>query len=280
MALGPGQIIGGTAEMLGKRFLPLLGMWLLYFALSIAATIMFFLVVGMSSFTSLAVSGGDNLGALSGGLAVFTILFYIGYLLLWVAQVASMTALTSPVQEVLFGQAFFAGVRSAPTLGLVSLVLIIFGIIAMFVLTLVIGLMSAGAGLSGLGALAIILIPAAYFWSRMCLIVPIAAVERTLNPITVVARSWRLTSDHWRGIFIASLLFALLLIAGGILLFWPAWGIFDGSSAGSAIGLFLYSLAAFAIYGIVASMAQAAFVAVIHGEITGTADANLQETFA
>jgi len=44
---------------------------------------------------------------------LFILVFYLGYILIYCAQTASLNALASPLQQLGFGDAFSVGLRSA-----------------------------------------------------------------------------------------------------------------------------------------------------------------------
>ncbi|TIX51418.1 hypothetical protein [Alteraurantiacibacter aquimixticola] len=280
MALSAGRILSGTWGVVARCFPALMGMWLLYFAIYLAASLLFALVIGMSAYSSSEIGNTASLYGFADSILLGMVLFYLGWILLWLAQLGSMTAKASPVQDIAFGEAVSAGVRSCLTLFVVTVLLGALGILALLISAVIARISGLSDELAGLGGLAVVLVPAIYLWSRLSLVVPIAAIEGGRNPFKIMARSWRLTRAHWNAIFVAAIGFAVLQLLLGLMLFVPVWLFEGGPSETTAIVFIFYLIFGFAGFAALSSIAQAAFIATIHGEITGTADAKLGETFA
>lgn len=278
MGLNVAQVLAGTLQILKQRWAPLLGLWLLYFAVLMAAMLIFGLMVGTASLAGLSAMNTGSMEALAGGFFASMILFYVGYLLIYFAQMASMTAKASPVQDLLFGQAVFAGVRCAFTLLVVTILLLVVYFIFALILGLVAGVISlAGSAVSTVASL--LLLPVIiYIGIRLSLLVPVAAVEGTLNPLTVINRSFELTRGNVLPIFLAWLVYAVALAVLGLLLFLPIWNSLS-SATGPGAGELIYLVVGACVFGVVFLLSQTAMMAVIHGQLTGTADKNLHETF-
>lgn len=294
--MGAGQVISDTFGIAKARFGPLLGLWAIYFALTTFAFIAMAVVVGAVGMAgSVALGEGDALsaeGAMAGGAAMMLVLivFYLGYLIVAMAQYASLITMASPLRRSNVGEALGAGWRSAPTL--LSLVII-----------LLVGLIAAGLVLgpieevfdasSAYGSLlfAVLLSPVViWLGCRLCPLSAVVAVDRVRNPFAAIARSWRLTRGHALTIFLASLVFTviLLLICGVALL--PSIGLLrsmadpaamiGADAVGPALGGMALLFLGFLVASVLVNVLYCAFMAVIHGRLTSAAEEGTAATFA
>lgn len=286
MGLSVGQIVSGTLAMVGKRFAPLLGLWFVYVVLTIVATFVFGMVIGlggMAAFSQVDMAAQDGsglgaLGALGGGMIGGIILFYLGYILISMAQMGSLVAKATPLEEQSFGDALFAGMRSAPTLLGVIIVLGIGYLVGALLLGMVMALLaSAGTVVS---VVSIVLVLALLLWlaSRLMLIFPVAVVERRMNPFAVIGRSWSMTSGKVLPILLSLVILLLVFCALVALLVVPVIGVFGGGQVPGG-GIIAYIFIGIIVLTAVFSMLQAALVAVIHAEVSGRTGVDLDATF-
>src|SRR5690606_8987105 len=155
---------------------------------------------GMASIATMTDSGAFAVGA---GMVLVGVLFYLGYLLVAMAQYASLMLMASPLSRPPFGQAMGDGFRAAPALLLLLLVLLLVYFAAALVIGVVGGVLSA-AGEWGSALLLLILVPALiWLGCRMSLLFAVVAVDKVRNPFAAIARSWQLTRGHALTIFLA-----------------------------------------------------------------------------
>lgn len=271
-----GQILSGALEIVRARFMALAGLWALYFGFSIIAVIVLAMMIGTMGAAAFAFSDPGSLATLGGGFILTIILFYAAYLLIYLAQAASLTAKASPLQDLPFGEAISAGLRSCLTLLGVTVILLI----AYFLGAMLVGLLGAAWGTAANAIVLVLFVPVlVYLGCRLALITPVAAVERQVNPLKVIARSWNLTKGNVLPIFLASLVYLFLLVVLGAVITLPLWGsIQSGSNLGA--GLMLYLFFAFAAFGVLLTISWAALVSVMHGQVSGQTDIDFEETFA
>ena len=284
--MGVGQIISGTFGMVKERFGSLLGLWAVYFGLTIVFSIVFFMTigaVGLAGFASLA--GGETLSdggaaALGGGLLVTFILFYLAYILIAMAQYASLISMASPTERPSFGDALGAGWRAAPALLLLMVVLIV-AYIALALVFSLLGAALAALGDAGSVILAIVLVPVlVWIGCRLNPLIAVVAVDRVRNPFTAIGRAWRLTRGHALTIFLASLVFIVILVVVCGIALLPSLGMLrsmaDPAAVGpDAVGQAFGGIALFGLSMLVVSalfnLLYCAFMAVVHGALTSAA---------
>jgi hypothetical protein len=277
MELSTSGILSRMFEMMKGRFGPLLGIWFVYFAVQIAFSIVFLMVIGASVFAGGAIGDPAAMAGLGVGMIVLMLVFYLVYLLIYVASYASLTSMASPLHRPAFGDALYAGVRSAlPLFGAMLLLLV-----AYFVVALVIGMITGLLGTAGSTLFAIVLIPALiYIGCRLSIIFPLVAVDGIRNPITAITRSWNMTGGSVLGILGATLVYLLIAVVLFAVVFLPVFG----SAAtlvdpAAAMGTMLFFFVGVVIVGIVVSIMGAALAAAIHGGLSDTSGGRLSETF-
>lgn len=290
--MGVGQLLSDTFGIVRSRFAPLLALWAIFFGITIALFFVFAVIVGLAGTASLAAMSGDAAisaeGAMAGGAAMVLamIVLYIGYLLVAMAQYASLIAMSAPADRPSVGDAFGTGWRAAPALLLLMIVLIA----GYLLLALVFSLLNALTGGMGdadslVGAL--LLLPLIWIGCRLAPLFAVVAVDRVRNPFAAIARSWRLTRGHALTIFLASLAFLILLvIVCGVALL-PSIGVLrsmgdvaEAEAAAPALGgLALFALGLLAV-SILVTVLYSAFMAVIHGTLVSVAGEGAAETFA
>lgn len=277
MQTGVSQILGQTAKVLKARAGGLFGLWGVYFAGQILLFVILGVVIGASTFGSLAAGAGgaDPGSAMAGfgaGMILAIIVAYLLILLVALAQSSSLIAYASPLQKLSFGDALNSGVRSAlPMLGVAVLMLIAYFVLAL-VLGLVLGVLGAvSTAVSGL--LAILMIPAGiYLMCRICTINAVVAVDGVTNPINAISGGWAQTRGSvWAIIGVMVIFLIALLIVGGLLL-WPFIRASVEAGAGGApdfsgMGL---SMLGFFVFSVAISVVSAALVAAIHAELSDT----------
>lgn len=290
--MGIGQILTDTFATVKARFGPLLALWAIYFGITIALTLGFGIAIGMAGIGSLATMGsGDTFDAsasfaAAGGMAAVVLLFYLGYLLVAMAQYASMIQLASPLRQVAIGEALGTGLRAAPALLLLMLVLVV-GYTALTIPFAVLGSVSPALG-NGSGAIVLLLIPVlVWLGCRLSTLFAVVAVDGVRNPFKAIARSWHLTRGHALTIFLASLVFVVILGLLAAILMLPSMGMLRAladpagvAQAGPAIGGFLLFGLGILALSVLFVLAYCAFLAVIHGTLAGAAGENAAEAFA
>lgn len=285
------DVLGTTMASLRDRGLGLVGIWLAFFVLTIVFGFVFMAVLGGSIFAAAgmgAAMGGDS-SALTAGMGLGMIgmfaVFYLLYILIYMAQGLAMSHYASPLVDGDVGASFGVGFRGSVTmLGVAILFIIAYFVVAMILA--VVGALFAMLGDAAIALYALILIPAAiYLLCRICIILPVVAVDGVRNPVTVIARTWRLTSGKAFAIFLSMLayLIAAIVVFGG--LFAAFFGtmqsyqdaVISGATPafGSLIGFFL----AFAAVGLAFAAAGAALVSAIHSKLSDMGTESLSETF-
>lgn len=286
MQFSGSRVFSETFRVVKERFGPLLGILVSYWAIQIVVVGVLLGLFGgilVASIAAMNPQGGVSPG-LGAGAVIGLIVAYLALILLGVAQNASLCAIASPLRSASFGDGFRDGLRAAPTLfGVVVL-----GIVAYMVVGLLVGLVMAGlvAALGTTGAvISTILLFAGllYVAGRLIVLVPVVAVERIGNPITVISRTWALTGGNVFKILLITL--AFMLVAGALfgVAFMPMFSAItqaqlagtvpDFSSMGTSF-LLLF------VVGIVMSLVGSAFQSVLHAELAGDSSANLDDTFA
>ena len=275
MSFSGSQVISETFKTVRDRFGPMLGIWATFFGIQMALVVL--LGFGMAG-TAAAGLASENPLAMGAGMIVWFILFYVMVILVGFAQNGALLAISSPLKKLTFGEAFNAGIRCAlPMLGV--LVLIVFGYLAF---ALVAGIFTAVLGKVGLGLLVILLIPVLVFvGARLFLVFPVLAIEKVVNPITAIKRSWELTHGNVIKIILVSL---VLVVASAILfalLILPFLGTIFAAEAGAApsIGAGLGLLVGWLLLIVVLSLVWAAFPSVMHAELAGSTGEDFGATF-
>lgn len=281
MDFSVGEILSGAARMMRQRFWPLVGLWAIYFGLLMLA----YFVFAVSMMGSLISGGMAGLMAGEGslldmgfGFIVMMAAFYVFYLALALAQIASLCTHASSLHEPGFAQSFSAGWRSVLPLMGASIVLII-GYVAAF------GLLSLFGNLLGdtLGGLLIVLgiVAAIYLSCRLSMLVPIAAIEGVRSPIGLITASWEMTRAKVLGIFLTLLVYVIALAVLIAVLVLPFTAILaNGAGEGSAgmIGLMVLLLL---VASVLIWISQSALLAALHARISSYGNgAQVAETFS
>lgn len=294
MKVDIGRVFSNTWEITKQRFWLLLGMWGLFFVVQMAFSTAFTVVLGGSMLAIGAAVGSfdepDMLmaGGMGIGFVLISIVFYLGYIAIMLAQQCAMAALATPLERVAFGDAFKTSFKA----GLTFLGVVVLLVIAYFIFALAAGLFAAALTILGDAAAiiaAILIFPAViYLVLRLAVLVPVVAVDRTFNPIEAIRRTWRITNGNVFSILVVSIISIVLALALlGIpvaLMFGPLIALSsqgpDPAGAVGAIGsvfggvLLLFPL--FIFYSIVSVIINAC----LHAEMTDSQAARLGETFS
>jgi len=287
--MGIGQVISDTFGTVKGRFGSLLGLWAIYFAITIVLT--FALGIGMAGVGIAGLSTIEsNPLAAGGGIIVVMLLFYIGYIFVAMAQYASLILMASPLRQITLGEALGAGWRAAPALFLLMIVLLV----GYFAVAMIFGAagttLSAGGEAAG-GILALLLLPVlVWLGCRLAPLFAVVAVDGVRNPFAAIARCWRLTRGHALSIFLVSLVFGVILtVICGIALL-PSIGLLSsladpaalaqsGSVAPAFGGIALLFLG-FLVASVLFNLLYCAFMAVIHSTLSGAAGEGAAGAFA
>ena len=291
--MGIGQVISDTFGVVKERFGTLLGLWAVYFGIIIVMFVVFGIGLGAVGLAGMAaMGGGDAMGeggilAMGAGMIVFLVLFYLAYILVAMAQYASLISVASPLRQANFSDALSAGWRAAPALLMLMIVLIVGYVAAAMVFSLVAAAFSALGDTAGL-VLSLLLVPVlAWLGCRLAPLFAVVAVDGVRNPFTAIGRSWHLTRGHALTIFLASLVFFIILLIVCGLLMLPSIGLLTSMADPAAMAevapafgsialLFLSILVVSALFAILYS----AFMAVIHGSLSTASGEGVVEAFA
>ncbi|MCB2060745.1 MAG: glycerophosphoryl diester phosphodiesterase membrane domain-containing protein [Novosphingobium sp.] len=197
----------------------------------------------------------------------------IGYL----AVLALLTDRTRPT----VGEALLIGVKSLPTLIGASLLFVLGYVLLSIVYGAIAGAIVSLTGSTASAAVLTILLLAVMFYTmiKLSLTLPVVIIERVMNPVSALLRSWRLTKGNsFRlGLFYFLLMLAYLVIAivvGMILM-----GVLTllGGTTGK-MGILLAATVSGAI-GAVASVLLIGILASIHRQLAGPSATVVSETF-
>lgn len=286
--MGIGQVISDTFGMVKSRFGQLLGVWAIYFGITLLLTVALGVGVGVTGVAGLAAMESNPLAA-GGGMILVIAVFYIGYLLLTMAQYASLITMASPLRQTTVGEALGAGWRAAPALLLLIIVMIVCYVVVVLILSLLGAAFSAlgelGSGLFGFLALGVMV----WVGCRLAPLFAVIAVDGVRNPFKAIGRSWALSSGHALTIFFASLVFMVLLIVIAAIALLPSIGLLRtmmdptglaGPAAAPAMGGIALMMVGFLIVGVLFNVIYCAFLAVIHSSLTNAAGEGTAEAFA
>ena len=291
--MGIGQVLSDTFGIVKARFGPMLGLWALYFGITIVLVVGFGIAIGLAGIGSLAtMASAESVNAsgaftAAGPMVAVVALFYLGFLLVALAQYASMIQLASPLRQLTVGEALGTGLRAAPALLLLTVVLVIGYVILAIPLAVLVSAFPAESG--GASALAVLLLLPVLVWlgCRLSTLFAVVAVDGVRNPFKAIARSWNLTRGHALTIFLASLVFMVivgLLVAVALL---PSMGQLGTmtdpagpAEAGAAVGAFLLFGLGMLVLSVLYVLSYSAFLAVIHATLAGAAGEGAAEAFA
>ncbi len=293
MAIDIARVFSQSWEMIKERWLLLLGMWLAFFVINIVYTMVGGGVIGGSMF-ALGAAAAGGLGdseMLMGGLGIggvlMLIVFYIGSIVIIFAQQCAMAALATPLRRTPFGEAIGIGLKAGVTFIAITILLgiayLVFALAYMLVAVVLSLLGSLGAILSVLLLIPVLL----YFAVRLSVIVPVVAVDGTLNPIKAISRTWSMTSGNALPILaVYAVIIGIALILLGLPFFMMFGSLFAAeagagdaaavAAVGSMIGGFFLLVPMFLIYSIIAIVINTC----LHAQMTDTQTDEVAETFA
>jgi hypothetical protein len=294
--MGVGQVLSDTFGMVKARFGSLIGLWAIYFGITIVLFFAFAIAIGMAGIGSLAtMASGNSLNAsgsfaAAGAMAAVVALFYLAFLLVSMAQYASMILLASPLRQLTVGEALGTSLRAAPALLLLIVVLVIGYIVLTIPLAIFVSAFPAEE--SGAGAILLLLLLPVLVWlgCRLSTLFAVVAVDGVRNPFTAIARTWHLTRGHALIIFLATMVFLVILGVIAAISLLPSIGMLRsmadpagvaeaGATASAVGGFLLFGLGMLAL-SVLYVVCYSAFVAAIHGSLTGAAGEGAAETFA
>ncbi|MCL4671766.1 MAG: hypothetical protein KJZ64_02265 [Sphingomonadaceae bacterium] len=198
---------------------------------------------------------------------------FIGYV--------AMVALLGDNSRLSVGEAIGRGVKALlPLLAILVIVIVAYFVIAL-VLGLVMGLLLAAVGSASTGLAAaltfviVIAIIGALLWvmTRLSMITPVIALENTMNPFTVLGRSWALTGPAQGRLFLFYLVLFIAYFVVALVAFMIMGLITSAIGAPSVLG-FLNGI----VGALVAMLFSAIFVA-IYSQLAGATAANVGDTF-
>ncbi|UYV15327.1 hypothetical protein [Porphyrobacter sp. ULC335] len=286
-----GRVFATSFAMLRQRFWLLVGMWAVFFAIQLAASIVLGIgmaVLGMAGAAGMG-AGIEDPGAIAGlgvGMIVFMVLFYGAYLVIVLAQQAAMVTIASPLEEPSFSAAMTRGFKSAlPFFGIA--VLMMLGYLALVALMAgVLGAASVGGGTAGSAAavvVALAFLPLLIFFAcRFSVLIPVVAVDQVFNPVAAMRRSWSVTRGKVLRIMLAFLgFFGITLLALGVPFALLFGAIFAGQDNPAAVaGIAIIGVLAIIPLFIIYMMFTSTFTAALHSEVTGGGAETLEEVFA
>lgn len=201
--------------------------------------------------------------------AIAIVATFIGY----VAMMALMSDRSRPT----VGEAIGRGLKAFPTM---MAVLIAF-MLAYILLALAVGLVAGGLGLisSTLAGIAVfigivgVLVGVALIATRMSMSMPVIALEDTLNPVTVLKRSWTMTKPvQW------PLLGFFVLLTVGYMVIAIVLSLVVGLAI-AAIGSPVLSGIFNGVIGTIVAMIFTGVVAAVYDQLNGGSAASLSDTF-
>jgi membrane-anchored glycerophosphoryl diester phosphodiesterase (GDPDase) len=285
------RVFSTSFAMLRQRFWLLVGMWVVFFAIQMAASSVLgvgMVVMGAAGATSLE-AGLQDPAAFAGmgvGFVIFMVLFYAAYLAIVLAQQASMVTLSSPLEQPAFGAALVRGFKSVlPFIGL--MLILILGYMAMSLVFVLIAAALSVTGETTAGIFAVVLallfLPVLiYLGCRLSVVIAVVAVDEVHNPITALRRTWAVTKGKVLGILlvlIGTLLLAFVVLGLPILLFFGSAIGAEGDSlaaVGGAVFAVLLLIPLFIIYSVFSS----AIISALHAEVTDGGAEKLEDVFA
>jgi hypothetical protein len=291
--MGIGQVLSDTFGIVKARFGPMVGLWAIYFGITIALFVGFGIAIGMAGIGSLAaMASGDSVNAsgsfaAAGAMVAVVALFYLGFLLVALAQYASMIQLSSPLRQLTVGEALGTGLRASPALLLLMVVLMIGYIVLTIPLAVFVSVFPGDS--DGATAIVLLLLLPVLVWlgCRLSTLFAVVAVDGVRNPFKAIARSWHLTRGHALTIFLASLLFVVILGLAAAVVLLPSMGVLRAmadpaslSEAGAAVGGFLLFGMGMLVLSVLFVLSYCAFMAVIHATLAGARGEGAAEAFA
>lgn len=193
MQFSGSRALSEALEILKGRFGPLVAVTLIFYLTLFGVVLA--LGGGMAA-TMMAAGGADPAQAFAGmGLSI--LLLYVVIYAIQFAQAITTMRLCSDRHPPSIGDAMSAGFRAVPTMFGVVLLFIVGGVVVGLVSSLVVAGLLAAAKSATLSFVLMLLfvVGMLYLLARASLIVPVIAIDGVMNPITVIANSWRMTAN-------------------------------------------------------------------------------------
>lgn len=217
--------------------------------------------------------------AMEGQMGTFVGFSFLAGLVQLVGYLALMALLTDRTRPTV-GDALFIAVRSLPTL-IGAVVLFVVGYIAVAaIFSLLAGGLVAATGSTAIGAIPILGLIAFifYFVVKLSLTLPVVVIERVMNPVTALARSWQLTKGNSVRLFLFYLLLTIAYIVIAVVftlaVMAPLALVGDIGKAGLVIAGLLSG-----IIGAITGVLFAAILASIHRQLAGPSTESVSSTF-
>lgn len=257
-----------TAMMAGNREVLLIVAGLFFFLPSVVLGFV------MGDTQELALANPENAADVI--LSVYSSYWWL-ILLLSVASIIGYLALLALLRDhsrPTVGDAIKIGVAGLlPAIGTYVILGFAFGLVVAAVIAI-----SAAVGSGGIAALLVLIcaVGLVYVTVKVSLAGPVIAIDKVYNPLTVLARSWRLTKGNSLRLFLFYLLLFIVYIVLAAVIGMVA-GVFT-LALGSGPGLTVNAI----ISGAISAAVSVVFVAVIaaaHRQLSGPSPAAVSETF-
>jgi len=217
--------------------------------------------------------------AMEGQMGTFVGFSFLAGLVQLVGYLALMALLTDRTRPTV-GDALFIAVRSLPTL-IGAVVLFVVGYVAVAaIFSLLAGGLVAATGSTAIGAIPILGLIAFifYFVVKLSLTLPVVVIERVMNPVTALLRSWQLTKGNSVRLFLFYLLLTIAYIVIAVVFMLavmaPLALVGDIGKAGLVIAGLLSG-----IIGAITGVLFAAILASIHRQLAGPSTESVSSTF-
>ncbi len=201
-----------------------------------------------------------QLGTVMGFGLVSFVLQTIGYL----AMLALLTDRTRPT----VAQAIAIAVSSLPTLIGAMLLLIVGYASATVAYVLLASLIGAATGLKALVAVLVVLLIVLVVGAmvRLSLLLPVIAIDKVLNPFTVLTRSWQLTRNNGLRLFVFYFLLFLIYLAVILVVGIGVMSVATLAAGTGMVSKFIGGLVS-GLIGAVASAILTAILAAVHRQL-------------
>jgi uncharacterized membrane protein YjjP (DUF1212 family) len=222
------------------------------------------------------------LASMAGPLTLFFLISFVLQMIGYGAMVALMGEDRPTV-----GEALRRGARSLPTLIGTALVVLVVYLLLSFALGLVmmllVGLVGAIGGQAAAAVITFVLllilgIIVLYVMTRLSLTLAVVVLERQLNPVRALIRSWHITKDHAWSIFG---FYVLLLIAYFVisLLLMGILGVVGAALGEGAASAFFMGIVN-GLIGAFVAMVMSGILVSMHQQLAGRSAAEIGETFS
>jgi membrane-anchored glycerophosphoryl diester phosphodiesterase (GDPDase) len=196
-------------------------------------------------------------------------------LLVVLAQIVGYLALLALLRDTsrpTVGEALKAGLTGLlPAIGFYLIV----GAGAVVVALVVVALTAASPGIGVIVALVCVVV-AIYLMIKLCLVLPIIAIDKVSNPISAISRSWQLTKGNSLRLFLFFvLLFLVYLVISMVVGMIVAAVVL---AAGTSTALLVNGIVS-GILGAGLTVVLVAVIAAIHRQLSGPSAAAVSETF-